>query len=72
VFAFARPRLRLGEHVKKVAGRKTDMTDMTDAQWLAALHAHGLLRLSFIPPKQIFSGISPRTRAMPSSRSNKG
>jgi transposase len=37
-------------HVKKVPGRKTDVTD---AQWLADLHAHGLLRLSFIPPKEI-------------------
>jgi len=37
-------------HVKKVPGRKTDTSD---AQWLAELHAHGLLRLSFIPPKEI-------------------
>jgi transposase len=37
-------------HVKKVPGRKTDMSD---AQWLSELHAHGLLRLSFIPPKEI-------------------
>jgi transposase len=37
-------------HVKKVPGRKTDMSD---AEWLAELHAHGLLRLSFIPPKEI-------------------
>jgi len=37
-------------HVKKVPGRKTDVND---AQWLAELHAHGLLRLSFIPPKPI-------------------
>jgi transposase len=37
-------------HVKKVPGRKTDVND---AQWLAELHAHGLLRLSFIPPKAI-------------------
>lgn len=37
-------------HVKKVPGRKTDITD---AQWLSELHAHGLLRLSFIPPKEI-------------------
>jgi transposase len=37
-------------HVKKVPGRKTDISD---AQWLAELHAHGLLRLSFIPPKEI-------------------
>lgn len=37
-------------HVKKVPGRKTDVSD---AQWLAELHAHGLLRLSFVPPKEI-------------------
>jgi transposase len=37
-------------HVKKVPGRKTDVSD---AQWLAELHAHGLLRLSFIPPKEV-------------------
>jgi transposase len=37
-------------HVKKVPGRKTDVAD---AQWLAELHAHGLLRLSFVPPKEI-------------------
>jgi len=37
-------------HVKKVPGRKTDVND---AQWLAELHAHGLLRLSFIPPRPI-------------------
>lgn len=37
-------------HVKKVPGRKTDVGD---AQWLAELHAHGLLRLSFVPPKEI-------------------
>jgi transposase len=37
-------------HVKKVSGRKTDVSD---AQWLSELHAHGLLRLSFVPPKEI-------------------
>lgn len=37
-------------HVKKVPGRKTDISD---AQWLAELHAHGLLRLSFVPPKPV-------------------
>ena len=37
-------------HVKKVPGRKTDVND---AQWLAELHAHGLLRPSFVPPKDI-------------------
>ena len=33
-------------HVKHVPGRKTDMHD---AEWLAELLAHGLLRASFIP-----------------------
>lgn len=37
-------------HVKKVPGRKTDVAD---AQWLAELGAHGLLRPSFIPPRPI-------------------
>jgi transposase len=37
-------------HVKKVPGRKTDVAD---AEWLAELGAHGLLRASFIPPKPI-------------------
>jgi hypothetical protein len=37
-------------HVKKVSGRKTDVND---AEWLSELHAHGLLRLSFVPPKEI-------------------
>lgn len=35
-------------HVKAVPGRKTDMAD---AQWLATLARAGLLRGSFIPPK---------------------
>lgn len=35
-------------HVKHVAGRKTDVQD---AEWLADLLRHGLLRSSFIPPK---------------------
>lgn len=37
-------------HVKAVPGRKTDVSD---AQWLADLLAHGLVRLSFVPPTQI-------------------
>lgn len=37
-------------HVKKVPGRKTDVID---AEWLSELHAHGLLRASFVPPKEI-------------------
>jgi transposase len=35
-------------HVKAVPGRKTDLND---AQWLAELLRHGLLRPSFVPPK---------------------
>ena len=37
-------------HVKHVPGRKTDVKD---AQWLAELLQHGLLRPSFIPPVAI-------------------
>lgn len=39
-----------GRHVKNVPGRKTDMSD---CQWLATLHAHGLLRSGFVPPPDI-------------------
>lgn len=35
-------------HMKAVPGRKTDVTD---AEWIAQLHRHGLLRGSFVPPK---------------------
>ena len=35
------------QHVSKVPGRKTDQTD---AEWLAELLQHGLLKASFIPP----------------------
>jgi Transposase len=38
------------QHVKKVPGRKTDVKD---AEWLAGLLCHGLLRSSFVPPKPI-------------------
>src|SRR5262249_33471319 len=38
------------QHVKKVPGRKTDVKD---AEWLADLLYHGLLRSSFVPPKPI-------------------
>jgi len=34
------------QHMKAVPGRKTDVKD---AQWIAELHAHGLLRASFVP-----------------------
>jgi transposase len=37
-------------HVKQVPGRKTDVKD---SQWLARLARHGLLKGSFIPPKDL-------------------
>ncbi len=37
-------------HVKQVPGRKTDVMD---SQWLATLARYGLLRGSFIPPKDL-------------------
>jgi transposase len=36
------------QHIKKVPGRKTDVSD---AEWIADLLRHGLLRGSFIPPE---------------------
>ena len=38
------------QQVKKVPGRKTDVKD---AEWIADLLSHGLLRSSFVPPKPI-------------------
>jgi transposase len=38
------------QRVKKVPGRKTDVKD---AEWIADLLCHGLLRASFVPPKPI-------------------
>lgn len=37
-------------HIKTVPGRKTDVKD---AEWLADLAAHGLVRGSFVPPAEI-------------------
>jgi transposase len=37
-------------HAKNVPGRKTDVSD---AQWLAQLGAHGLVRGSFVPPEPV-------------------
>jgi transposase len=37
-------------YVRNLPGRKTDMAD---CQWLATLHAHGLLRGGFVPPAHI-------------------
>lgn len=38
------------QHVKNVPGRKTDLAD---AEWLADVAAHGMVRPSFIPPPEI-------------------
>src|SRR5262249_38510574 len=38
------------EHIKKVPGRKTDVTD---CEWIAQLLQHGLLRASFVPGRPI-------------------
>ncbi len=38
------------QHAKNLPGRKTDVSD---AQWLAELGAHGLVRASFVPPEPI-------------------
>jgi transposase len=38
------------QHLKKVPGRKTDVTD---SEWIAELVAHGLIRPSFVPPPPI-------------------
>src|SRR5437764_10064672 len=37
-------------HLKKVPGRKTDVTD---AEWIAQLLQFGLLRGSFVPPRAV-------------------
>jgi transposase len=39
-----------GAHVKNVPGRKTDLSD---AEWLADVAAHGMVRPSFVPPPEI-------------------
>jgi transposase len=38
------------QHVKAVPGRKRDVSD---AVWLGDLHAHGLIRGSFVPPQEV-------------------
>ena len=37
-------------HMKNVPGRKTDVKD---AEWICRLVEHGLVRPSFVPPKEI-------------------
>ncbi len=38
------------KYVRNVPGRKTDMAD---CQWIATLHAHGLLKGGFVPQANI-------------------
>lgn len=38
------------QHIKALPGRKTDIKD---CEWIAELHLHGLVRASFIPPREI-------------------
>jgi transposase len=45
-------------HMRNVPGRKRDITD---CQWIAELHEHGLLRPSFIPDAQV-AALRQRTR----------
>ena len=39
-----------GAHCRNIPGRKTDMKD---CQWLAVLHAHGLLKGGFVPAAEV-------------------
>jgi len=57
-------------HLKNVPGRKTDVKD---AEWICQLVEHGLVRPSFVPPKEIreLEGTSPAT-AKRRSRSARG
>jgi transposase len=48
--AFAEVKLVNAQHVKILPGRKSDVLD---AEWLAELLEHGLLRGSFVPPAAI-------------------
>jgi transposase len=54
VYAMLEDHLDVGvvnaRHIKKVPGRKTDVSD---AAWLADLLRKGMLRKSFVPPKEI-------------------
>jgi transposase len=59
------------QHVKKVPGRKTDVKD---AEWIAELLCHGLLRSSFVPPKPIreLRDLTRYRRKLVESRSAEG
>jgi transposase len=45
-------------HMRNVPGRKRDISD---CQWIAELHEHGLLRASFVPAAEV-AGLRQRTR----------
>lgn len=55
---FAEMWLVNAHHVKNVPGRQTDMSD---AEWLADVAAHGMVRASFVPPVEI-RGLRELTR----------
>lgn len=55
---FAEMWLVNAHHVKNVPGRKTDMSD---AEWLADVAAHGMVRANFVPPPEI-RGLRELTR----------
>jgi transposase len=44
------PLLCNAQHIKQVAGRKTDVKD---CEWIAQLLQHGLLRPSFVPSRPV-------------------
>lgn len=48
--AFAEVAVVNAQHLKRVPGRKTDVTD---AQWLAQLYQVGLVRPSFVPAREL-------------------
>ena len=51
-------------HVKNVPGRKTDIAD---AEWLADVAAHGMVRPSFVPPPPVRALASSPATAKPRS-----
>lgn len=55
-------------HIKNVPGRKTDVSD---AEWIAELLRHGLIRSSFVPPRPIrdLRDLTRYRRALVDSRS---
>jgi transposase len=57
------------QQIKNVPGRKTDVKD---AEWIADLLLHGLLRASFVPPKPIreLRDLTRYRRKLVESRSN--